>query len=335
MICIELDIFSGMYNPTWSLTAKEENDFIDRILADPSLTAPPTTAGSLGYKGFIVYASENARTRLMSAGLPSYFYLNAKKSTEAQSSLLHSKEAGKETKDDILQIAEDAIPSANKAIQTLNKQWYEYWATHTDSEPASSPKKENKIAAEPDLPEVFQENSAAENSPNCGVLYGVHYNDVFSWNTSYYLKHNNCYSFATFNRNLYRNCARAQPGHKSRFPARINLNDWTDVVNRSVRDGLWTTCPPGPHFLVALVLAPGQDYHWYRLCTNGIWCHKPGCGPATYLDASSRVITNPQTCNRNNPGGINYSVFCGYMYVPYNLRVSGPPWQKCGSVACP
>ena len=71
--------------------------------------------------------------------------------------------------------------------------------------------------------------------------------------------------------------------------------------------------PQEGFYKVALVLAPGIDYHWYRETENGQWVHKPGMTPATYYDASSELIYNPEVADRN--GSINYTVFLGYFEV--------------------
>jgi hypothetical protein len=77
--------------------------------------------------------------------------------------------------------------------------------------------------------------------------------------------------------------------------------------------------------MVALVVATISgyffDFHWYRRTyrdSSGVWwwTHKPGYTLVRDVDASGSQITNPQTCDRNNRGGINYNLFCGYLCVP-------------------
>jgi hypothetical protein len=53
---------------------------------------------------------------------------------------------------------------------------------------------------------------------------------------------------------------------------------------------------PG-YYLIALVVARGEDYHWYRQDEDGTWSHKPGHTEATNLDASGRRIIDPRECN--------------------------------------
>jgi len=90
--------------------------------------------------------------------------------------------------------------------------------------------------------------------------------------------------------------------------------------------GSFPPSQPG-YYLVALVMAPGVDYHWYRQDSNGMWSHKPGNTASTNIDASGLPITNPENANRDysGSGGPNYSQFCGYFYVPASGVRTGPP----------
>ena len=45
--------------------------------------------------------------------------------------------------------------------------------------------------------------------------------------------------------------------------------------------------------VAALVIAPGQDFHWYRRGRDGMWSHKPGGSGATSRDGSGNPITDP------------------------------------------
>ena len=67
----------------------------------------------------------------------------------------------------------------------------------------------------------------------------------------------------------------------------------------------------GPDNLtICLVIWPNTDFHFFRLCSGGLWCHKPGQTPAKNTDNSGNLITNPQTANRGP-----YTTFCEYFYV--------------------
>ena len=61
---VELDIFSGMPNPTWVLTDAEADSFVKRLAAAPP--GPPTQlSGNLGYRGFIVQVTQGTETHLI------------------------------------------------------------------------------------------------------------------------------------------------------------------------------------------------------------------------------------------------------------------------------
>jgi len=61
---VELDIFSGMPNPTWVLTDAEADNFLKQLAAAPS--GPATELpGNLGYRGFIVQVTRGADTQLI------------------------------------------------------------------------------------------------------------------------------------------------------------------------------------------------------------------------------------------------------------------------------
>ena len=80
------------------------------------------------------------------------------------------------------------------------------------------------------------------------------------------------------------------------------LVDMPNANNKCTKEG----------HLVALVVAPGIDFHWYRKSINGFWTHKPGSTPATNLDNSGNVIPDPRTADRGP-----YTDFCTFMVVKH------------------
>lgn len=62
--------------------------------------------------------------------------------------------------------------------------------------------------------------------------------------------------------------------------------------------------------LIALVVARYHDFHWYRRDDNNLWTHKNGGTPATNLDESGRIISDPETADRGM-----YQDFCGYFKI--------------------
>lgn len=61
---VELDIFSGMPNPTWALTPAEEES-VERRLAALACTSPSEPSGRLGYRGLIVKTAYGPAARLI------------------------------------------------------------------------------------------------------------------------------------------------------------------------------------------------------------------------------------------------------------------------------
>jgi hypothetical protein len=120
---------------------------------------------------------------------------------------------------------------------------------------------------------------------------------------------NNCYNYST----NYRTDTFAQPGRASGVP--ITSGSCASIKPLAILDSLINApaadneCPITGH-LVALVVAPGLDFHWYRKGPDGMWTHKVGPAPVTALDNAGNVITDPRTANRGP-----YTAFCGFMVV--------------------
>lgn len=171
-------------------------------------------------------------------------------------------------------------------------------------------------------------------------------------------KSTNCYAYAMNSRTGHPLGGKPQPGQKAGKAGAGNT--CPDVTARVLADGVPAKkgdpppiesapqCayqkknhlpPPDKkgYYLVALVVTsvtsqkydPAtktyslSDYHWYRQDDSGNWSGKPGHGEASDKDASNKLITNPETCDRDckspGPSGttvrINYDIFCGYFYV--------------------
>jgi len=283
MLSIELDIYSGRPNPEWKLTPKEEQDLVDRILANPSLMRPiDADTGGLGYRGYIVRAlseDENAWSR---SKLPSQFRIGGRNDDPEAAALwlLDSSEKPDSEVDDYLR--EYLHGSVHKSNPTAL----------IEEEPSDT------LAA----------------TVGCNRLLTSDREFSF-WNAPAVITRNNAYNFAANNRTG----TLAQPGRRS---GRIypGLLHW-EISAAAVRDGFGNGCfIIGPNLMTALFIAPGPgflDFHWYRLCLNNHWCHKPGVAPARNTDNSGAWITDPRRANRGP-----YSVFAGFWYGrnPVNVR---------------
>ena len=145
------------------------------------------------------------------------------------------------------------------------------------------------------------------------------------WNSPPIINSTNCYAYAANDPNGHPP-GKPQPGQHCGHP----YTDYTcaNVSSAAKCDGMVPAPNPPPpragFYPVALVMDPGHDYHWYRQDDNGLWSHKRGIRNARNVDASGNPITNPQTADRNY-GEYDYSVFCGYFYVPAAGLRTGPP----------
>ena len=164
--------------------------------------------------------------------------------------------------------------------------------------------------------------SLLANGAIAGVSTPVY--DPGYWNASNRLTYNNCYNYAT---NSATN-TRAQPGrayfgYTVLYPDNMSCSaartaaalDGTLVTNGSESTFVFAgyteadQCNYSHPSRLALVVAPGYDYHWYRidLWTDGRWSHKRGQTIARDWDASGQPIYSVETADRGE-----YAEVCGY-----------------------
>lgn len=135
----------------------------------------------------------------------------------------------------------------------------------------------------------------------------------------------NCYTYA-LNYLATTNKYSQQPGYAS--GKKFESLSGTSIVNAAKRDVKYLSNVKGfrtagenenpgyREYKVALVIAPGIDYHWYKQDSDGYWSHKPGNGNVAREDSQGRSIINPRTAYRNYSYA-NYSTFIGYYFVKY------------------
>ncbi len=149
------------------------------------------------------------------------------------------------------------------------------------------------------------------------------------WNNSS-VSYYNCYAYALNTKNYGFMQPGQSVGHTTWTHAEItNPNTVLYYVNLdSANYGFTFTsvgrndvCPDGT-YKVALVIDNETtwynsivDYHWYRQDSDGTWSHKPGGTNVTNKDYSNNLIYDPQYCNRNAGGGLNYNLFVGYFAI--------------------
>jgi hypothetical protein len=126
---------------------------------------------------------------------------------------------------------------------------------------------------------------------------------------------NNCYNYGANHRTdtFHQVAGGSQPGAAA--GAMYTSITGPAVKAAAIADGLIdkpeadNKCPGEGH-LVALVIAPGYDFHWYRKGRSGHWSHKPGSTPAITVDNSGQAIADPRTADRGM-----YSQFTTFMVV--------------------
>ncbi len=70
---------------------------------------------------------------------------------------------------------------------------------------------------------------------------------------------------------------------------------------------------------IALVVDPGEDYHYYSQDKDGWWSHKDGSNKPKRYDALGNPIFNPEKAARDyrwQESDLNYEDFCGFYCVP-------------------
>lgn len=274
MLQVELDIFSGRPNPKWTLNAKEEKEFLERVTADPRVMRSATaTNGRLGYRGYLVTTvSEDIDKKL-----PSRFRIGGQPGSESDLNLwlLETSEKLDTEVDDYLReaaagmIRKDGLASGSVDILT-------------------------------------DEGSLA----SCASNYLTSSTDFSFWNGASYVYYNNCYNYAS----NYRSNTFAQPGRQTGYTLTFPPT-CSKARTGCISDGWADTCRASNNLTICLVIWPSTspstgDFHFYRKCSGGLWCHKPGQTPAKNTDDSGNLITSPQTANRGP-----YTTLCEYFYV--------------------
>lgn len=298
-IRVQIDIFSGLPNPVVEVEDKQATPLLERLKPARSLMAAeviaPPPIPVLGYRGLIV--EQVGRTR---KSLPRTVRLAAGQLTAPELTALPSDE----NVEDFLLGPRGILKKAKldkgliKYIEQERERFSEVRSAFM--KPAAvktGAKKAAKKAA----------TKAAPATCNCAPIYEPQW-----WNDDGLKQfNNNCYNYST----NYRSDTFAQPGRAEGIiitnatcvcafvkPAAM-ADSLIDAPNANNR------CPAEGH-LVALVMAPGFDFHWYRKGPDGMWSHKVGPAPVTNLDNSGQPITDPRTANRGP-----YIDFCGFMIV--------------------
>lgn len=308
MLQVTLDIFSGRPNPSWSLDPTEAEAILKEIAHHRGVvTAVDSGYQGLGYRGIILETlADDIPTRY---GLPPIFEI-------ANGASLYESKA--------LEIAERLIrgmPNADlrargsdQAVdfdETLQRQLLD----HLGSFPRIDTPSELDSAHAGGTAGMAVEPRAAD--ATCSIEAAPYKPDF--WNDPDHLKLNNCYNYAV---NI-RTDTFAQPGRATgQYPYLKLCPQLTEAVLSDGNHRRFDCFPDTekPRYIMALVLCPIIDYHWYRKHREGFWGHKPGIKRVRNVDNSGQVIYNPETCDRTS-GWPPYTEFCGYFYRPKSVKV--------------
>lgn len=112
---------------------------------------------------------------------------------------------------------------------------------------------------------------------------------------------------------------RTEAGRSCAVVERLMLTDVPNIQRTTFK----ARCPRGTS-KIAMVVHPGEDYHFYRQDSDGWWSHKDGANKVKRFDAEGQPIWDPRTAARDyRPRGsfLNYRDFCGYYCVPRRTRI--------------
>ncbi|MDX2138103.1 MAG: hypothetical protein SF123_08400 [Chloroflexota bacterium] len=306
MFRVTIDAFSGRPNPSWIVDNDEDAQEVLRAIAGQReiISKPDEGFDGLGYRGMHIqlFGDDSAED----FDLPTSFAFangtgeNPRQGVEIAARLIESM-----TRYDGIVLPEHQSTPIDESIQKLMLEQLRLYE-----------KNPPKLLPRPPFP-VFRRRRITVRDERCDqcAIELSRFNPGFWNNNSFVRQNNNCYNYA---RN-WRTDTFAQPGRASKcYPYPMACSD---VVNAALCDGLVHRCeclPDSeyPRRFVALVVAPGYDYHWYRKQIGNFWGHKPGGTPAKNTDNSSVIITNPETCNRGP-----YTDFCGYFYAGKSVKI--------------
>lgn len=303
MLKLTLDIFSGRENPHWILESGESAALLSEIADDQHvLDIEGRGYQGLGFRGLELEELDDSSGG--DFGLPAMLRIGGGGAEDARASLDLAKRLVEARLEERLidDLEEDFTAWALSEIE-LSQDHLSHRKRIDSVEEA--PETVGGARGEETLEESF--------ATRCQIEKGS-FNPGF-WNHPSVVGRNNCYNYAT-NR---RTNSFAQPGRASgRWPNPMQCNR---VTMSSISDGAAPhgKCVPdseAPRWLMALVVATGHDYHWYRLSREGFWGHKPGGTPARNSDNDGRLVIDPRTASR-----APYSKFCGFFYARRGMRV--------------
>ena len=306
MLRIEIDLFSGRPNPVWIITdGAESKQFLGAVADAPGAIAKPGAGFTgLGFREVRVELLADDEPR--SKRPPKEFALasTAVKDLQASGALARHLIEAMPLRSRVQLVEHGITPLTSKLRSGILERLTRYLKDPPRPRRPKPPPPSNPLRT------TVNDDKCA----NC--QYEVSQFNPGFWNIPTVQPYNNCYNYA---RN-WRTNTFAQPGRA--HGAQTSTMACGTVTTAAMADGLRKRCnclpqTEYPRRLMALVIDPGFDYHWYRHQRGGFWGHKPGGTAARNVDNSGVVITNPETCDR---GG--YTDFCDYFYAGLSVVIN-------------
>jgi hypothetical protein len=310
MLEVELDIFSGMPNPTWMLSEPQERRLLELLRSEPAQISPVRTMSQrlgLGYRGVMVRRikmDDGRWDKAMSAArkpFPDEFRLGLKRAkgdSAADWLLTTAGPQGAAISDELLEVAYRGVKLVPRSRGPIDP------SAKIDRRRVE----EAEVAAD-----VPYEIGAEDHETWWACPSNYFWANAQFFNDPAHVTRNNCYCFASNHRADVRY---ARPGQRAGRPAQVM--SCGSVVDGLRADGWKDGCEPNA-LTIVLVIWPNYDYHFYRLVTGGPywwWGHKPGGTPAKYTDDCGHAIFQYQGRGYapNNICRGGYTDFCGYFY---------------------
>lgn len=295
---ITLDIFSGRENPTFTMEGKEALRLADKIKFGAAMKANADQVerpSHLGYRGIRVEQMDKQKSKSIPAimDLHDSFAITDKKIMQVENiEAIEDIVLKKILKTRVAKSIKDFEKIFRKEL-VLSRDYFRKWSDLIVIGPVIWP----PLLVTP---------------CKCGPIY-----EPAWWNDGGQKQfNNNCYNYAC----NHRTDTFAQPGRATgaMYTSLSGCN--VAAGQRSAKMGAVSDCLidtpaannacPAQGHLVALVIWPNYDFHWYRKDVTGWWSHKPGGTQATNRDNSNNFISDPRNANR---GG--YTQFCTFMNV--------------------
>jgi hypothetical protein len=303
---IEVDVMSGRPNPEWFITDSDATSRLLDAVAQSRGAVAQVGAGydGLGFRELRIWTIEDDPGR--PRGIPREFALASTAAEDFKS----SGELARRVIEDMTSFGEVRLVAHE--FTPLTRELRDAVLERLDrflADPPRPPTPQPPPGSNP-LRTTIQDERCTQ------CEYEVSQFNPGFWNTPYVQPRNNCYNYA---RN-WRTDTFAQPGRA--HGAQTSTMACGTVITAAMADGLHKRCdclPASeyPRRLMALVIDPGWDYHWYRHQRGGFWGHKPGSTAARNVDNNNVVIANPETCAR---GG--YTDFCDYFYAGRSVVIN-------------